>query len=146
MIAYDLKCINGHTFEGWFEDAQSYEKQQKEGLLVCPVCNHSDVTKILSTFTIGGGEVVGASKPPQADIDINKLGRSIVDYVENNFDNVGADFAEEALKMHYGVVEPRSIRGVSTEAEEKTLAKEGIRFFKFPTLPALKDSSADSDE
>lgn len=146
MIAYDLKCINGHTFEGWFEDANSYEKQKKEGLLACPVCNHSDVTKIFSTFTIGGGEVAPASKIPDTQIDLHRLGRSIMDYVEKNFDDVGADFAEEALKMHYGVTESRSIRGVSTEAEEKTLKKEGIQFFKFPSLPIPKDKPADSEE
>ena len=71
-----------------------------------------------------------------------KLGKQIVDYVQNNFDNVGADFAEEALKMHYGVTEPRSIRGVSTPKEEETLKAEGIRFFKFPVPSEPSDPEA----
>jgi len=29
MIAYDLQCANGHTFEGWFEDGQAYEAQKQ---------------------------------------------------------------------------------------------------------------------
>ena len=27
MIAFDLQCANGHTFEGWFEDSDSYQKR-----------------------------------------------------------------------------------------------------------------------
>ena len=72
----------------------------------------------------------------------NDLGKQIVEYVENNFDNVGADFAEEALKMHYGVAEPRNIRGVSTPKEEETLKDQGINFFKFPVPVKPSDSEA----
>ncbi|NNL42791.1 MAG: DUF1178 family protein, partial [Desulfobacterales bacterium] len=24
MIAYDLQCPSGHSFEGWFEDGKAY--------------------------------------------------------------------------------------------------------------------------
>jgi hypothetical protein len=45
--------------------------------------------------------------------------------------------------MHYGVVEPRNIRGVSTPKEEETLKSEGIHFFKIPvpSEPSGTDSS-----
>jgi hypothetical protein len=72
------------------------------------------------------------------------MGKEIVDFVEKNFDDVGCDFAKEALKIHYGVTEPRNIRGVSTKAEEKTLKEEGIQFFKIP-LPASPDSDSSAD-
>ena len=52
MIAFDLQCANGHTFEGWFEDGKSYEKQKKEGLIGCPVCHDTSVSKIPSSFTV----------------------------------------------------------------------------------------------
>ena len=52
MIAYDLQCANGHAFEGWFEDGQAYEKQDKKGLIACPVCNDTSVSRIPSTFAI----------------------------------------------------------------------------------------------
>jgi hypothetical protein len=29
MIAYDLQCSSGHSFEGWFEDGQAYDDQKK---------------------------------------------------------------------------------------------------------------------
>jgi len=55
--------------------------------------------------------------------------------VEKHFQNVGSDFAKVALRMHYGVEEPRNIRGTTTEAEEQMLRDEGVKFFKV-ALPA----------
>jgi len=134
MIAFDLKCMNGHTFEGWFEDNRAYDTQKKNGLITCPVCNDTMVSKIPSTFAIKGSQQYVPDKISK-QMDLKNIGRDIIDYVDKNFDNVGCDFAREALKIHYGVTEPRNIRGVSTEEEEKTLEKEGIQFFKIPKLP-----------
>ena len=142
MIAYDLRCGNGHQFEGWFEDSQSFDRQKKDGLLACPVCEDTAVVKVPSTFAIkGAANTIPLN--PDGKIDLAAVGKQIVDYVEKNFDNVGADFAEEALKMHFGVTEPRNIRGVSTPSEEKTLKAQGINFFKFPvpSEPSDQDSS-----
>jgi hypothetical protein len=148
MIVYDLQCQNGHTFEGWFEDAKAFCKQQKNSLIACPVCNDTEVTRIPSTFAIKGSPAARkltayknqAADGPQADH--LKMARAVTEFFEKNFDNVGADFASEALKMHYGVKEPRNIRGVSTSQEEETLRKEGVEFVKMP-LPARNPSSSD---
>jgi len=137
MIAYDLQCINGHGFEGWFEDAKAYERQKKQGLLACPVCNDTTVSRIPSTFAIKSTQPAKDFSDPQADMA--GVGKKIVDFVEKNFDNVGCDFAKEALKIHYGASEPRNIRGVSTKEEEKTLKDEGVEFFKVP-IPILPDT------
>ena len=133
MIAYDLSCSQGHTFEGWFEDAQAYAKQKKKGLVTCPICNDAGVSRRPSTFAIKSRPSAGA--PSKQNVDLEALGRRIYDFVDKNFTNVGPDFAKEALKMHYGVSEPRNIRGVSTKQEEKTLQEEGVEFVKVP-LPA----------
>ncbi len=131
MIAYDLQCGNGHQFEGWFEDSKSFDRQKKEGLIACPICEDTAVSKIPSTFAIRGSSDTIPLKTG-ANPDVAALSKRIVDYVDKNFDNVGADFAEEALKIHFGVSEPRNIRGVSTPTEEETLKAQGINFFKFP--------------
>ena len=39
-----------------------------------------------------------------------EMGKSGREFVEKNFDDVGCDFAKEALKIHYGATEPRNIR------------------------------------
>ncbi len=140
MIAFDLQCANGHTFEGWFEDADAYEKQRKEGLINCPVCNDVSIARIPSTFAIKNASASPVGEIPDHQVALMALNQKISEYVEKNFDDVGTDFASEALKIHYGVAEPRNIRGVSSEAEEKTLRKEGVEFFKIPlaTVPHRK--------
>lgn len=140
MIAFDLKCANGHAFEGWFEDNTAYESQKKKGLISCPVCNETRVWKIPSTFAIKtSSQTLPAA--PEGSAALEAFSNQIAQYVKDNFDDVGCNFAREALKIHYGVSEPRNIRGVSTREEEKTLKKEGVNFIKVP-IPAQTDSDA----
>ena len=139
MIAYDLQCPSGHSFEGWFEDGKAYDDQKKRGLVTCPVCNDTSVSRIPSTFAIKASPNPASFSPKSAELD--KIGTKIVDFVQKNFDDVGCNFAQEALKIHYGAVEPRNIRGVSTKEEEKTLKEEGIEFFKIP-MPTPPDTDA----
>jgi len=141
MIAYDLQCARGHAFEGWFEDAKSYESQMKNGLITCPVCDDKQIVKVPSTFSIKTSPTQTLSAISEEQLEAAKLGHKIASFVKDNFDDVGCDFATEALKIHYGVTEPRNIRGVSTKEEEKTLEKEGVQFYKLP-LPA--DSESDN--
>jgi hypothetical protein len=133
MIAYDLQCKNGHAFEGWFEDSDAFSAQHEGGLIACPVCNDTAIVKLPSRFAI---KTSSGFKPKQPDAGENealtRLGRQVADFVEKNFDDVGCRFTQEALKIHYGVTEPRNIRGVSTQAEEKLLEQEGVHFIKIP--------------
>jgi len=139
MIAYDLQCVNGHAFEGWFEDSEAYQTQKKKKLIACPACDTTQVSRIPSTFAIKSSPI--PQKGSLEEENLKKTGKEIVDFVEKNFDNVGCDFAKEALKIHYGVEEPRNIRGVSTKEEEKMLKEEGIDFLKIP-MPAPPDTDA----
>lgn len=130
MIAYDLQCENGHTFEGWFEDDKEYSRQKRKEMISCPVCETVSVSRIPSTFSV-------KSQPISRDIQnqqraLAEMGKKMAEYVDKNFDDVGTEFSKEALKIHYGAAEPRNIRGVSTKDEEKTLSEEGVQFFKFP--------------
>ncbi len=120
MIAFDLQCGKGHTFEGWFEDGKAYDEQNKKGLISCPVCNDTTVSKVLSTFAIKKPLKL-SKKPMGKPADPVQMTQKILEYFEKNFDDVGPDFTKEALKIHYGVTEPRNIRGVSSEEEEIVL-------------------------
>ncbi len=134
MIVYDLKCVNDHAFEGWFEDGDAYDQQEADGQIECPLCNTTSVFKMPSTFAIKSSDPVKQLSKQQQNkyADIDKIGKRITEFIEKNFDNVGPDFSEEALKIHYGVSESRNIRGSSTPEEEKTLKEEGIEFIKLP--------------
>jgi len=140
MIAYDLQCVNGHSFEGWFEDEKTFKDQEKKGLIACPVCDMTAVTRIPSTFAIKSSARSSPSSGSTA-AQMEELSLRINDFIEKNFDNVGCDFTKEALKMHYGVTEQRNIRGTSSPEEEKTLKEEGIEFIKIP-IPTIPDSDA----
>jgi hypothetical protein len=139
MIAYDLQCVNGHAFEGWFEDSEAYQTQKNKELIACPACNTTRVSRIPSTFAIKSSPI--PKKVSLEEENLKKVGKEIVDFVEKNFDDVGCDFAKEALKIHYGVEEPRNIRGISTKEEEKMLKEEGIDFLKIP-MPVTPDTDA----
>ncbi len=109
MIIFDLKCSKGHSFEGWFEDTRAFDKQCRENLVTCPVCEDTAVSKVYSPFAIKSSSVHKDPLPESKEVE--RMGKKIAEFVEKNFDNVGCNFATEALKMHYGVIEPRNIRG-----------------------------------
>ncbi|SPD76223.1 conserved hypothetical protein [uncultured Desulfobacterium sp.] len=131
MIVIDIQCINGHTFEGWFDSIQSFEEQNLKKLVSCPYCEGTEIKRVLSPVALKRAVTAETSDLPP--IDYERLAKEVVDYIYKNSDDVGSKFAAEALKMHYGVTEKRNIRGSATSDEEKTLKDEGIIFFKFPT-------------
>ena len=139
MIVFDLECSNGHVFEGWFDSLESFEDQNNRELVSCPFCDDIDIRKVLSPVTVKKSYPV--KHTPPGPIDYQRLAKEVVDYINNNFEDVGSQFSAEALKMHYGVTEKRSIKGSATIEEENTLKDEGIDFFKVP-LPE-KDEDKD---
>jgi hypothetical protein len=133
MIAFDLECSLGHCFEGWFHNMESFEEQKTKKLVNCPVCNDTEVRRVLSPVALKT-----SSQKNEVDnvgpIDYQKLAKEVVEYINKNFEDVGSDFAKEALKMHYIATEKRNIRGSATKDEEKILRDEGIEFFKLPIM------------
>jgi hypothetical protein len=130
MIVFDLECSSGHRFEGWFDSLESFEAQNRNNLVRCPACDDSDIKRVMSPVAVKKSSTASQSTP--GSIDYRRLAREVVEYIQHNFEDVGHRFPSEALKMHYGVAERRSIRGSATEEEEKTLKEEGIEFFKIP--------------
>ena len=47
MIKYTLNCKNGHEFDSWFSDSESFEKLKKKGHLECAICSSKEVEKSL---------------------------------------------------------------------------------------------------
>ncbi len=140
MIVFDLKCPNNHVFEAWFKNSAAFEKQRKDGLIVCPVCGNSRIEKALSPVKFKkshGGKGDGVlSQEAMAEV-VSTFYRKMMDSSED----VGEKFASEALKMHYGVSKPRSIRGVATKEEEDMLMEEGVDFFRIPVASKKGDKS-----
>ncbi len=133
MIVFDLECINGHTFEGWFDDRADLDNQIEQGLLQCPVCESFSVEPKLSAVAIKTSSSAPSRQAMQASQEVMaEFTEKVADFVEKNYENVGSSFAKEAMKMHYGAKDFRNIRGTTTQEEEKTLEKEGVPVFKVP--------------
>ncbi|MBW2084162.1 MAG: DUF1178 family protein [Deltaproteobacteria bacterium] len=134
MIVFDLECSRGHRFEGWFDSIDAFDEQNSQGLVSCPMCGDTQVRRVLSPVALkkGGNTPRKTDEGTSNEIDYKRLAQEVVRYVKENFEDVGPKFAAEALKMHYGVTEPKNIRGSATEEEEKILKDEGIEFFKIP--------------
>ncbi len=134
MLIFDLQCAQGHRFEGWFDSHKDLERQIKKKLVSCPVCGEESVRQVPSAFAISK-RGKAAARPSEGDFPdpetaARLLGQALKRYLKENFEDVGTNFAAEALKIHYGASEARNIRGVSTPEEEKMLLREGVDFFK----------------
>ena len=132
MIAFDLFCSNGHKFECWFKDGASFEEQKEAGILTCPICDDNQIEKALSPFAIKRGE-----EKIKEGMDPHRALQLIHNYLEKHFEDVGADFYKEALKIHYGEIEKKNIKGTATTEEEVILKEEGVQFFKVPVIKRL---------
>ncbi|HEX7416236.1 MAG TPA: DUF1178 family protein [Smithellaceae bacterium] len=134
MIIYDLKCENGHKFEGWFNDQQAWISQNSQKIVSCPVCNSSNVEIVPSSITIMGKDLRAAGKLQEKELSPAKALQMFHHYIDKNFEDVGNKFAEVALKIHYGEEEKRNIKGTTTIQEENNLKEEGVQFIKIPVL------------
>lgn len=131
MIVYDLKCANGHQFEGWFQDGSAFEEQQSRKQISCPICGNLSAGVVLPSLTVMGRDnkrkkESGGALPTQQALQM------LNEFIDKNFDNVGSGFAEVAIRMHHGEEEKRNIKGTTTGDEEKMLKEEGIHFIKIP--------------
>ncbi len=165
MILYDLRCRRGHVFEAWFRDSAAYDDQVEAGEVACPTCGSKKVEKapmaprlakgVLSKGGLakGSGET-GEVQPAEArtaetehaeaetaKVETAKAAeamralRGLRRKVEDNFDYVGPQFAEEARKIHYGEADAHNIYGETSDEEAKELRDEGVAFTRIPWAP-----------
>lgn len=133
MIVYSLSCAKGHEFEGWFSGSSAFDEQSKDGKLVCPMCNSRKVTKAVMAPALS--PAVGKEKSAPAPEELRKMRQFVSGlrkYVEENAENVGREFPEEARKIHYGEIEQRPIYGEASLEEAKELIEEGIDVAPLP--------------
>ncbi len=138
MISFDLKCARDHVFEAWFSDSAGYEEQRAAGDVACPVCGDVEVEKSLMAPNVAAKKGDAPAGPDEAAAAMQML-YQMRSHVEENCENVGDQFAEEARKIHYGETEKRDIYGRATEDEATALAEEDIEFGVLP-WPDAKDA------
>lgn len=154
MIRYALACDHGHDFESWFPSSASFDAQAARGLVSCPVCGSSKVGKTLMAPQVARkdrAEPASAPMPPAEaapaeatgpvamlspqDQELRAKLKALRDHLIAQSDPVGDRFADEARKMHFGEIEHRTIHGVATPEEARSLMEDGVPFHPLPALP-----------
>lgn len=146
MKVLDLRCSNGHGFEGWFGSEDDFLSQNGRGLIECPMCADRVVTRLPSAprLNLSGaresGPAPAAAKPQAVDGsgDLQAMWLKAVQHALAHTVDVGERFAEEARRIHYGEADARGIRGVATPQERQALHEEGIEVMTLPIPPSLK--------
>ena len=131
MIVYNLRCRNGHEFEGWFRDSAAFDAQSADGKLSCPACNSRRIEKAIMAPAVTGSE----REPEQAKPDARQMRQFMTGlrkYIQENAEYVGVNFAEEARKIHYGETAERHIYGETTVEEARELVEEGVDVAPLP--------------
>ena len=138
MIRYDLKCARGCAFDAWFKNSAAFDALKAAGQLTCAHCGSTDVEKALMAPRVRDSKRTPDTPPTPlstpSDPELARKLRDLKDYIDRNSDDVGADFPEEARKIHYGETDQRQIHGVATLDEARELTEEGVSVAPLPPL------------
>jgi hypothetical protein len=158
MKVYNLACHLDHHFEGWFASEADANTQQESGLLTCPICESTEVTRLPSAPRIakharqesvavssetqesGNSMVLTGFEQAQLQAKVQATVMKAMRELISKTEDVGGNFADEARKIHYREAPERSIRGHATADETAELREEGIEVVALPVIPALKDT------
>jgi hypothetical protein len=158
MVIYDLICDANHQFEGWFKSAEELQSQRESGLLTCPFCDSTIITKKLTAARltrksntkamenvstpaeqqlISGGTSGAAPSgtSPEKFEKLQKMLGEVHNYIDSNFEDVGNRFSEEAISIHRGDREPNNIRGTASGEQIEEMAAIGVEALPIPPKP-----------
>lgn len=150
MIVFDLVCAPlGHRFEGWFASSDDFAAQQDRGLVSCPQCDSTQVSKapMAPALTRKGNQraeapagpaVMSGPVPQELQQVMARLATMQAEALKAST-WVGADFAEQSREMHYGEREVETIHGQATLDDAKALLEEGIAVMPLPFPVAPPD-------
>lgn len=154
VIVFGLVCDEGHEFEGWFRSNQDFDDQSSSRKVACPACLSTRVEKgiMAPNLNLSGSIPVPTSRPYGDETDLTDNAETIAsleteiadmrrqirdelrNYVEENFDDAGADFPAEARRRHYDEVEA-GVYGEATVEDMVALIDEGITVAPLPQDP-----------
>jgi hypothetical protein len=159
MKVYNLACPLDHRFEGWFASEEDCLAQQDKGMLACPVCDSTHISRMPSAPHIAkststeltvsktdagnlSGDVAALTGSDHSHLEAQVQAAFLKGMREimGRSEDVGNSFAEEARKIHYKESPERSIRGQTTLDEAESLREEGIDVLAMPMMPAFKNT------
>lgn len=149
MKVFDLGCIDGHRFEGWFRSAEDFAEQCRLRQLRCPVCDRDAVERLPSASRLNLGshahagrrsgdpsgdelpgphDALAAKRPPTPEGLVRAIAREILRTTQD----VGERFVDEARRMHRGEAPARAIRGSASAEQASALIDEGVPIAPIP--------------
>jgi len=140
MKVIDLRCHNGHGFEGWFASDDEFLDQNGRQMIACPLCADTVIVRLPSAPRLnlsGAREARAPVAAPRSDPQAQWM--KAMRHLLANTEDVGERFADEARRIHYGEVPERGIRGQASEQEREALLEEGIEVMPLPLPAALKE-------
>jgi hypothetical protein len=159
MKVYNLACPLDHRFEGWFASEEDCLAQQDKGILACPICDSTDISRMPSAPHIAkssctelsvqddnvtslSGEVLALTGKDHSQLEAQVQAAFLkgMHDLMGRSEDVGNAFAEEARKIHYKESPERSIRGQTTLDEAEALREEGIEVMAMPMIPVFKNT------
>jgi hypothetical protein len=148
MIKFALLCARGHEFQSWFQSSEAFDTQVKSGLVLCPLCQATEVTKAIMAPAIASRGKAARAKPParaqsQTKVALldrrDRKSRAMIEAFRRRIfaeaDDVGTSFAEEARKIHNGLVPERPIHGQASIGDARALIEEGVPVLPVPPSP-----------
>ncbi len=135
MIKYQLICKNCKlTFDSWFASSLEYEKLKKKKYLNCHNCKSLEIEKslmkpnILNTRSEENDPIA-----KEKSLNIKKTLRKYQNFIKENFDYVGNNFAYEARSIHYDKKKrKKGIFGKASKEDVIELKEEGIETHSIP--------------
>ena len=129
MIKYKLNCKNcKKNFDSWFSSSLEFERLKKKRFLNCHFCGSKKIDKnlmapnILNSFSKIENKTATRNRQ-----NIKKKILEFQNFIKENFENVGNDFAYKARSLHYNKKEKqKGIYGSASKKQIKELQEEGI--------------------
>jgi hypothetical protein len=144
MKVLNLRCANGHGFEGWFGSDDDFMDQNGRALIECPLCADKVISRLPSAprLNLSGARepvpVAPSAAAPAQPADLQAAWLAGVRQLMARTEDVGPRFAEEARRIHYGEAPQRGIRGQATPDEREALSEEGIETVAIAVPRALE--------
>lgn len=138
MKVLNLRCENGHGFEGWFQSEDDFLSQNGRALIECPFCADRVIARLPSAPRLNLSGARESTPPASAPaVDTEAAPTATPEQVQAAYlhgmrellartEDVGPRFPEEARRIHYGEIPNRGIRGHATPQEREALRDEGI--------------------
>ncbi|TVP73041.1 MAG: DUF1178 family protein [Rhodobacteraceae bacterium] len=135
MIRFSLSCDEGHDFDSWFQSGAAYDTLVARGMVACPVCGDTQITKALMAPAVSSAKPVASAAPP---VDPAAKLAALRAEIEAHSEYVGPRFAQEARSMYLGDIPNRAIYGEAPLAEAKALIEDGVPVLPLPFMPTRK--------